>query len=417
MSEAKVEIRGRDFCRGCDSRELFSGFDLGNLPIANELLIEPTQVAESFPLNLRICKSCGLGQVEDVVTPNRIFRDYRYLSSISTSFVEHARNFVEETLKRIAFDKNDWVLEIASNDGYLLQHFLNAKVDVLGVEPATNVAALAIKKGIPTISEFFGLEIATSILNSKGYPKLIVANNVLAHVPDITDFISGMAELCGPNTLVSIENPSLVGLFENRLFDTIYHEHFSYLTSTSVRKLASRAGLELFDVDSIATHGGSNRYWLQKTGVKQNPVSDRVAISINMEEASGIYEESNWFLFSNDCHEILSAFNSWLADANSKGLVVYGYGAAAKASTLINAAAVKPGWIKGIADGGDEKQGRFMPSQSIPILSPSEVFSGSPTDIVIFPWNISEEIGRIIREFEVSAIRIWTAVPKMSEVK
>ncbi len=416
MAGTKDEIRGRDYCRGCDSRELFSGFDLGNLPIANELLTDATQVAETYPLHLRICKLCGLGQVEDVVTPNRIFSDYRYLSSVSTSFVEHARKFVEEILKQTEFEKGDWVLEIASNDGYLLQHFLNSKINVLGVEPAKNVALVAIERGIPTISEFFGLEIANSILESKGFPKLIVANNVLAHVPDIKDFISGIAKLCGPKTLVSIENPSMVGLFENRLFDTIYHEHFSYLTSTSVRRLATKAGLELYDVESIPTHGGSNRYWLQKTDTTKYPLSDRVDVSINSEKASGIYKESNWAIFSNDCKEIITSFKEWLENAYSQGLRVYGYGAAAKASTLINATAIKPGWIKGIADGGNEKQGRFLPSQSIPIMSPTEVFSDSPTDIVIFPWNISEEITRIIRAHEISPVRIWTAIPKMSEV-
>lgn len=415
MSEPFVLGRGKNFCRGCGGSDLFSALDLGDLPIANELWAHQDVIPEVFPLHLRICNSCGLGQVEDVVTPTRLFRDYRYLSSISSSFIEHARQFVISAVRDLNIGKDDWVLEIASNDGYLLQHFVGMGIQVLGVEPAENVAKIAVEAGIPTLNEFFGVDTAASIVGKMGYPKLIIANNVMAHVPDLQDFIGGLAAIVGPDTRISVENPSLMNFLESDQFDTIYHEHFSYLTAHSVAKIAEQYGLELFNVEKIETHGGSNRYWLRlKTsdGFKNSNVKDQISSEIE----GGLFNKDLWLDFSSRIQTTVSNFRDWLIAGFEEGRKVCGYGAAAKASTLLNSAKVKREWLVSIADGSHEKQGRYMPVEGIPIVSPEEMFSSEPTDVVIFPWNIRDELVTMISEGVKSNVRVWQAIPRLEQV-
>ena len=415
-SSLLTEDRGKKFCRACNSIDLFSALDLGDLPIANELLHDDGHEVQVFPLHLRICKECGLGQVQDVVTPVRLFQDYRYLSSISDSFVSHAKEFAKKVTHNLGLTSKDLVIELASNDGYLLQHFVELGVGVLGIEPAENVAALAKSLGIPTINDFFGLKLARDLqlLHSEP-PKIIIANNVLAHVPDIQDFVQGIAELAGPSTIISIENPSLMNLVSNGQFDTIYHEHYSYLTTHSVAMLSEKYGLELFDVEKIATHGGSIRYWLRKKN-SINPISPRVAELKSDEVANGLFEELAWKKFANSVEETLVSFHDWLASASIDGKNVYGYGAAAKASTLINAAKIEGNWIRGIADNSSEKQGRLMPTAGIKIISPSKLFEMNPTDVIVFPWNISDEIVKIVSKGCSSSVRIWRAIPDFKQI-
>ncbi|MEI6811736.1 MAG: class I SAM-dependent methyltransferase [Actinomycetes bacterium] len=415
MPSSFVVERGKTFCRGCNSEDLFSALDLGNLPIANELWSSPAEPVERFPLHLRICRTCGLGQVEDVVTPERLFRDYRYLSSISTGFVEHARIFAVETAQRLKLSPADLVVEIASNDGYLLNHFLDLGIAVLGIEPAENVALLAIQKGVPTVSEFFGETLARSLVDSYPTPKLIVANNVMAHVPDLQDFISGLAVLAGPETFISIENPSLMNFIESDQFDTIYHEHYSYLTSHSVAQIAANVGLRLIEVERIPTHGGSNRYWLQKISDAEG-LKKSVLQEIEGELSSGLFDLDAWGAFSSRANSTLTSFRDWLYETYKRGENVYGYGAAAKASTLINAAGIDTDWITGIADGSHEKQGRFMPINGIPIVSPETLFAASPDHVIIFPWNIKEELVKIIARGSTKRIQIWNAIPIMTKI-
>lgn len=407
--------RGREFCRGCNNRELFSALDLGLLPIANELWAKPDELVERFPLHLRICKNCGLGQVEDVVTPTRLFRDYRYLSSTTSSFIEHARFFVNRVVSELKFKKDEWVLEIASNDGYLLQHFIKIGVGVIGIEPAANVAKISQDLGIPTISEFFSLELAQELANKRGKPRLIIANNVMAHVPDIRNFLAGISVLAGPNTVISVENPSLMNFIEFDQFDTIYHEHFSYLTSHSVDALTKEFGLELYDVEKISTHGGSLRYWIRKTK-QHSEQSENVETQIKEELDNGLFDVECWNLFDQRIKVLISDFYEWAKNAFDSGLVVYGYGAAAKASTLLNASGIDKRWILAIADASFEKQGRFMPSFGIPIVKPEDMLSSSPTDIIIFPWNLSHELAKIIVDLFKSPVRVWQAVPRMQRV-
>ncbi len=411
-----VQGRGESFCRGCSGKELFSALDLGSLPIANELLVNRLSEIERFPLHLRVCNSCGLGQVADVVTPERIFRDYRYLSSMSTTFLLHAADFVEERVGEGLLLEGDWVLEIASNDGYLLKNFLNHGIKVIGIEPAENVAEISRMLGIETISEFFSSSLANRVFSEYGYPKLIIANNVMAHVPDLVDFIKGLAILCGPDTRISIENPSLANILLGLQFDTIYHEHFSYLSASAVASLSGMHGLQLVKVERLSIHGGSNRYWLTK--YEEDNLADlSVYKTKKFEIDNGLFNAREWENYSSKVSKILSDFRNWLRSGNENNKRIYGYGAAAKASTILNSVDVDPNFVLAIADVSLEKQQRFMPPNGIRIISPKELFASNPTDVVIFPWNIKSEIAQFLGKNLHKDTRLWCVVPEMKQVR
>ncbi len=408
----KMSSRGVTSCRACDLGELFSVLDLGKLPIANELLRSPG-LTEVFPLHLRICKSCGLGQVADVVTPERLFRDYRYLSSVSKTFSAHAAAYVDEVMTKLEWKAGDWVLEIASNDGYLLKNFLKYGVDVLGIEPASNVAEIARGDGIPSISEFFSKELAESLLAEKGHPRLIIANNVYAHVPDIQDFTAGLSVLMSNRTLTSIENPSIMNLLDGLQFDSIYHEHYSYLSATSVSRVAKRFNLSLIDVEFVATHGGSNRYWLSKD---ESIMKNTVVELTQKELLGGLFDEERWRIFSSNVYELIEAFREFCLEARKRSETIAGYGAAAKASTLINSAQLGDGVIEFIVDESPEKIGRFMPNYSIPIVPQVTLVDSDVAHIVIFPWNLADEIGMKIRSALNEKVSIWCAIPELRRI-
>jgi len=407
--------RGRDFCRGCSGVKLFSALDLGELPIANELQKSPVEHVEKFPLHLRICEECGLGQVADVVTPERIFRDYRYLSSMSSTFSKHVAEFVEKLVANNMVNSTDWVLEIASNDGYLLKNFLPHGISVLGIEPARNVGDLARRLGIETISEFFSNSLAAELLNRRGYPKVIFANNVMAHVPDLLDFIKGLALLCGPKTTIIVENPTLLSILEKKQFDTIYHEHFSYLSATAVNLLCNLVGLKLIDVESLAVHGDSNRYWI-KRGDCQRDRTISLEVALRTERDRKLFKRETWADYSAEVKTILKTFQYWLEGSYREERRVFGYGAAAKASTLLNSISFKPDQLIAIADISSEKQSRYMPSFGVRIISPEELKKSNPTDIVIFPWNIADEISAELKQILQSGVRFWCAIPSLHEL-
>ena len=410
-----IKGRGENFCRGCLGKELFSALDLGKLPIANELLITKESHIEEFPLHLRVCTHCKLGQVADVVTPERIFRDYRYLSSMSSTFLKHALDFVNDRIHEEMFSPNDWVLEIASNDGYLLKNFLPFGIKVIGVEPAENVAEISKALGIQTVSEFFSSDLARELLAEHGYPKLIIANNVMAHVPDLIDFVKGLAILCGSETLISIENPSLANILVGMQFDTIYHEHYSYLSATAVATISEINGLQLTRVEELSIHGGSNRYWLSKLESKRITDSSVGKVS-NSEIESGLFDSKVWSNYSTKVSSILEGLHSWLRSGRENHKKVYGYGAAAKASTILNAIDLDPNLLLAIADVSLEKQKRFMPPHGTKIISPQELFDSNPTDIVIFPWNIKSEIASFLRINLANDVKLWCAIPTMHEI-
>jgi len=414
-SQSLVKGRGRDFCRGCNGTKLFSALDLGSLPIANELLIYQDSEIQKFPLHLHVCPECGLGQVGDVVTPERIFRDYRYLSSISSTFLQHASSYVEQRVQEGMILPGDWVLEIASNDGYLLKNFLKYNIKVLGIEPAENVAEISRNLGINTISEFFSNDLATEILQTYGYPKLIIANNVMAHVPDLIDFIKGLSTLCGPETRISIENPSLANILLEMQFDTIYHEHYSYLSAFAVASLGKLYGLQLFNVEELTIHGGSNRYWLSQFN-GNDFLGNRVEKFIEDEISSGLFNSKEWEEYSEKVAKVLNDFLVWLRNTKKDNGKIYGYGAAAKASTILNSINIDRNLISAIADASSEKQTRFMPPNGTEIISPQVLFSKEVTDVIIFPWNIKNEIAEFLRKNLPSQTRLWCAIPYVHEV-
>ena len=408
--------RGEFYCRGCNSTRLQSCLDLGNLPLANELWKTASQSLELYPLHLRICQDCTLGQVGEYVSSKRLFSDYRYLSSISSSFTKHAKNFVTSILEGGKVDKDDWVLEIASNDGYLLQHFLVNGIKVIGIEPATNVCERAQKLKIPTINDFFTESLALELLAKHGHPKMIIANNVLAHVPNIIDFLRGVFVLSDEDTLISIENPSMVNLLDANQFDTIYHEHFSYLTISSVSKITKSLGLYLSDFEILETHGGSIRYWLSKKEPSEAQ-EKKISAQVCLELQQGILNQEVWTNVSTKVNKLLSDFRNLLSDLAKEDSIVIGYGAAAKASTIINAANIPVKSIKVIVDQSNEKVGRFMPINGIPIVSPNSITNIRPTDIIIFPWNIAEEIVEVIESLTGNETRIWRLIPEIERLR
>jgi hypothetical protein len=409
----EISRRGTDTCRACGADGLVSVLDLGCQPLANALISSPTAEDPIFPLHLRGCPECGLGQVGEYVLPERIFGDYPYLSSMSSSWVEHAKDYAVRLLAELQLNDEDFVVEVASNDGYLLSEFQRLGVRVLGVEPARNVAAIAEAAGVPTISRFFGLRAAQDLVEEYGYPSIVVANNVLAHVPDLDDFVSGLAFLCRGDCVITVENPSYAELLANGLFDTIYHEHFSYLSAFSVARLAARHGLVLVRVEKLATHGGSNRYWLRHSDTGMTDPS--VDGAIDAEIAQGIVDPDAWESFAIRSRNTIDQLRTWFDERHRVGDVVAGYGAAAKGNTLLNAAGIIASEVAVVTDASPEKHGRFLPGSHIPVIRPDDLPVHRPSDVLVLPWNIAEEVSPLIAGL-VPGARQWVAVPSLTRI-
>ena len=408
----RMTSRGYSYCRCCESGELTSVLNLGSQPLPAEYGSLPNEVMETFPLELKICPACGLGQIAEYVLPERIFHNtYPYLSSASSTLRDHAKKYAVQMKQELSLDQKDMVLEIASNDGYLLREFNNLNIRVLGVEPASNVAGIARSFGIDTLGCFFGKKIAEEMQSNGVRPRLIVANNVFAHVPDMKDFMDGLSALCNEDTIVTIENPSLVTLLTQNLFDTIYHEHYSYLSAHSVRKIALGSGLTLVKVQRISTHGGSNRYWLAKRGI----VDPSVALMLAEEIQQGLFSPPAWSSFAHRSQSIVTAAREWLLENERQGRVVVGYGAAHKGNTFLNSIGEASRVLKYVVDASPEKQGRYLPGSQIPVFAPKELNKANPTDILILPWNLADEIGSAVREYCPTA-RIWIAQPQLKQL-
>ena len=407
-----ISKRGFSICRGCDSENLVSVLDLGEQPLPAEYGESENDVLDRFPLHLRICKDCGLGQLGEYVLPDRIFHNtYPYLSSSSDYWVSHAKQFAGEMTDKLSLDLDTLVIELGSNDGYLLSQFQKLGVSVLGVEPPENTAEIARRAGVPTISKFFGEKLANGILAEYGHPKLIVVNNVYAHVPDQQDFTRGMAVLADDSTIITIENPSFDILLNRALFDTIYHEHYSYLTAHSVDAVAKKCGLNLFHVERLPTHGGSNRYYLSRS--KQPNAS--VAVVLADEKKSGLFSEEKWEEFSAASKQAIDGLQQWFADQKVAGNTVVGYGAAHKGNTFLNSVGEASKTLEYVVDASHEKQGKFLPGSQVPVLSPEKLNSINPTDVLILPWNIAEELTSKIKSLAPGA-RIWVAQPSMTKL-
>lgn len=379
-------------CRACgaDLQDVF--VDLGMQPLCESYVDEAgLSEAEAFyPLRAFVCRKCLLVQTQDFATPEQIFREYAYFSSYSTSWLEHAALYCRETATREALGPDSFVVELASNDGYLLRNFVQMGFRVLGIDPAANVAAAARQQGVPTLVEFFGARVAEQVATENGRANLIVANNVLAHVPDINDFVAGVAKLLAPQGVASFEFPHLLELIRWRQFDTIYHEHFSYLSLVAVDRLLAAHGLQAVDVERLPTHGGSLRLWVAHAGTR--PVDRRVHAIRDEERTAGLTDLGRYEGFGTEVASLKRVLLKLLIGWRDQGLKVAGYGAPGKANTLINYCGIDVDLLPFTVDRNPYKQGKYLPGSHIPIYAPEEIDARRPGVILILPWNLKDEI-------------------------
>jgi 2-polyprenyl-3-methyl-5-hydroxy-6-metoxy-1,4-benzoquinol methylase len=391
-------------CRSCGAGLERTLIDLGMSPLANSYIKpEQTNRMEPFyPLHVYVCEKCLLVQLEQFSTPQDIFSDYAYFSSFSDSWLAHARAYVDMIVDRFSFDRNSKVVEIASNDGYLLRNFVARGVPVLGVEPAANVAEVARGKGVNTKVAFFGEKTARGLTDDGWAADLIIGNNVLAHVPDLNDFVRGLKVLLKPMGLITMEFPHLLQLVEQNQFDTIYHEHFSYFSFIAVERVFARHGMKLFDVEELPTHGGSLRIFACHDSDTSKPVGTRAKELKSREEATGFGNLSHYLSFGPRVEATKRKLLSFLIAAKQEGKRVVGYGAPAKGNTLLNYCGVRTDFIDYTVDRSPHKQGHFLPGVHIPIFEPDRVRATQPDYLLILPWNIREEVMQ-----QMSYIREW----------
>ena len=394
-------------CRHCNS-ELKNVFvDLVNCPPSNSML-EMMQLNEPeiyYPLKIYVCNNCFLVQVDEIKKAEEIFdSEYTYFSSYSASWLAHAKNYVDMMMDRYGFTEESQVVEIASNDGYLLQYFMEYNVPVLGVDPTANTAAVAKQKSIETIVNFFGSQFAYDQLVQKGIKAdLIIGNNVLAHVPDINDFVKGLKIALKGDGIITMEFPHLLRLVEECQFDTIYHEHFSYLSFTVVKRIFAHQELEMFDVEEISTHGGSLRIFAKHIADRSKDISSNIEKLLKKEDQAGILSLEYYLNFQERVDEIKYAVWNFLIKQKKEKKKVIGYGAAAKGNTLLNYCGIKgTDLINFVVDASPHKQNKFLPGSRIPVLGLDRIEKYKPDYVIIFPWNLSKEI-----QEQLQYIRDW----------
>jgi SAM-dependent methyltransferase len=374
--------------------------DLGMSPLANSYLTpERANSMEPFyPLHALVCHQCFLVQLAQYETPDHIFSDYAYFSSYSTTWLEHAKRYVDAMIERFGLDGSSHVVEIASNDGYLLQYFTERGVPVLGVEPAANVAEVAVEKGVPTLVEFFGVETAQGLEQAD----LLLGNNVLAHVPDLNDFVGGMKVALKPGGVITMEFPHLMRLIDANQWDTIYHEHFSYFSFTTVRRVFAAHGLRLFDVEGLPTHGGSLRIYGCHDDDAAKPDGERALELLAREDAASYSELETYLDYGPRVEEDKRQILSLLIDLKREGRRIVGYGAPAKGNTLLNYCGIGTDFLDYTVDLNPHKQGHLLPGSHIPIRAPEAIASDRPDVVLILPWNLKDEIVE-----QLSYIRGW----------
>jgi SAM-dependent methyltransferase len=399
-------------CRFCAAPLRLTFADLATSPLANSFLSEEQlrQGEVFYPLHAFVCEQCFLVQLEEFETPEGIFSDYVYFSSVSTSWVEHARSYVEAAIPRFGLGPESSVVEIASNDGYLLQWFVQAGVPVLGIEPAANVAAVAEEHGIPSLVEFFGTELATRLAEERPRPDLIVGNNVLAHVPNLNDFVEGLRILLAPGGTINMEFPHLLRLIEETQFDTIYHEHFSYLSLVAVDQVFAAHGLRLYDVEELRSHGGSLRIYACHADAAQETTARLVELR-EREDASGLRELETYTSFGDRVRALKLELLGFLLEAKREGKTVAAYGAAAKGVTMVNYCGVRSDLVACVADRSEHKQGLFMPGSRIPVHPPERLDETKPDYVLILAWNLKDEIMGQLAHLRESGTRFVTPVP------
>ena len=406
-------------CRHCQAELSLPLIDLGSAPPSNAYLTEHTlRMPEKwFPLRVLVCTECWLVQTEDYAGADELFSaDYAYFSSFSTSWLQHAENYVTFMTERFGLQSSSHVVEIAANDGYLLQYFKSIGIPCLGVEPTSGTAAAAREKGIEVAEDFFGTRLAKTLVAQGSQADLIAANNVLAHVPDINDFVTGFALLLKPTGVATFEFPHLLQLVADTQFDTIYHEHFSYLSLTAVLQIFELNGLSIFDVEELSTHGGSLRIFAQRLDSGRYQVNQSVKEMLACEATAGMKTPAYYAGFQEKANKVKNDFKSFLIEAKRAGKSVAAYGAAAKGNTLINYAGIRPDLIPFVVDRNPAKQGKYLPGSRIPIVKESCIKSRKPDYVVILPWNLCNEVMT-----QLDYIREWggqfvTAVPSLAIV-
>jgi 2-polyprenyl-3-methyl-5-hydroxy-6-metoxy-1,4-benzoquinol methylase len=394
----------RPRCRFCSTPLTTTFVDLGMSPLC-QTHIEESQLQSMepfYPLHAYVCSKCFLVQLQEFVAPASIFSDYAYFSSYSTSWVEHSRRYCEMAIQRFGLSASSKVMEVASNDGYLLQHFVASGVPVLGIEPAANVAQAAIARGVPTTVEFLGENTGRAIAREHGQANLVLGNNVLAHVPDINDFVRGLRELLAPTGAITMEFPHLARLIERNQFDTIYHEHFSYLSFSTVEQIFAAHGLVLFDVEELPTHGGSIRIFARHAADAAQAVGQRVVEMRERELGMGFRSLERYLGFGEQVKATKRRLLTFLIEARNAGKSIAGYGAPGKGNTLLNYCGIRTDFLDFTVDANPYKQGKYTPGTHIPILAPEAIREAKPDYVLILPWNLREEIVA-----QASYIREW----------
>jgi C-methyltransferase C-terminal domain/Putative zinc binding domain/Methyltransferase domain len=405
----------RQACRFCDGPLSIDFCDLGATPLANSY-VERSEAGTPdprHPLQARVCERCHLVQLAWIADAGAIFSDYAYFSSYSAGWLAHAAAFVQLARQRLQLGPQSLVVEVASNDGYLLKNCLSAGIPCLGVEPAANVAAVAVAAGVPTLVRFFGRALAQEIVAGRGCASLAIANNVLAHVPDLNDFVAGLALLVGPQGVVAIEAPHLVRLVESCQFDTIYHEHYAYWSLLAMERVLAAHGLQVFDVERLATHGGSLRVWAcAAASAWYRPTAALQAVR-DEEAALGVGTAAYYAGFGPRIATVLADARRFLAQARRDGRRVAAYGAAAKGNTFLNTLGASADDLLFVADRNPAKQGRLLPGSRVPIVAPDAVFEQRPDHLLILPWNLADEVAAEMVGISAWGGRFVVAIPQL----
>ena len=391
-------------CRFCHTGLQRTFVDLGMSPLCESFLTREqlNQMEPFYPLHAYVCEECFLVQVEEYVGPEQIFSEYAYFSSYSRAWLEHAKSYTDMIVSRLGLDHTSQVIELGSNDGYLLQYFMARGIRVLGVEPAGNVAAAAIAKGVPSTTRLFGLETAQELLAGGHHPDLIVGNNVLAQVADLNGFVAGMKKLLNPGGVITMEFPHLLRLMDENQFDTIYHEHFSYFSLMSAERIFTAHGLTLFDVEEMWTHGGSLRIYARHQEDEARPVGARVRALLAREKAVGLDRPERYAAFAEQVRETKWRLLEFLIGAKRRGKSIAGYGAPGKGNTLLNYCGIRTDFLDYTVDRNPYKHGRFTPGTHIPIHPPGKILETRPDYVLILPWNLKDEIME-----QMSAVQGW----------
>ena len=405
-------------CRHCGSQLVHTFIDLGNVPPSNSYLTaaEVSRLEKHYPLKVFVCETCWLVQTEDCAAADELFdAEYAYFSSTSSGWLSHARHYAEKVIGSLKLTRSSFVVEIACNDGYLLKNFVSSRIPCLGIEPTASTAAAAEKLGVPVLRQFFGEALGRRLATEGRQADLIIGNNVYAHVPDINDFTRGLKELLKPGGTITLEFPHFMRLIEDAQFDTIYHEHFSYLSLFTAVTIFASAGLRVFDVEELPTHGGSLRlYGCHETDVRQ--MSASVSMLLAIEKRRGLQTLEIYRGFQGRADAIRDDLLRFLREIKRGGRSVAAYGAAAKGNTLLNYAGVKSDLLPFVCDAAPSKQGKFMPGSHIPIRPPTALAERPPDYLLILPWNIAEEIRTQQAALAAAGTKFVTAVPHLEVI-